>query len=72
MPCPTGKKRWGTRKRAKQALKECKRNSYAGHRREEKAAYRCPHCGGFHLTSKKQDWEKQRDAMNRLLKVRRG
>lgn len=56
--CPiTGKVRLGERKDARLAVRECRRQAAAATvlgltpGRRECRAYRCVHCGGWHLTS---------------------
>ena len=44
--CGTGKCRYDSRLEAAQALQSCREKQ-----REERAYYRCKHCGGWHLTS---------------------
>ena len=46
--CPSNKRRFGTKRRAKDAIKGFKRRT--GRRLYP---YRCYHCGDFHLTKRK-------------------
>lgn len=48
--CPSSKRRYRDEIAAKLALAELDRKDKAGH--TERRAYRCPQCGGWHLTSK--------------------
>lgn len=46
--CRSGKRRYGDLAEAREALAAVRRRHK---RRTEESAYRCPDCGGWHLTS---------------------
>lgn len=51
--CRTGKMRFPDERTAARALRQARQNREAMHSgRVEKRYYRCPHCEGFHLTSR--------------------
>ena len=53
--CPTGKKRYPSRKTARSALKRIKAERQQQHDPQpECAAYRCSICDGWHLTKQEQ------------------
>jgi hypothetical protein len=52
VPCKTGKIRYRDELAAKIALANTKRTRGSRSLKEEKRAYRCPHCTGWHLTSR--------------------
>ncbi|GAA1593756.1 hypothetical protein GCM10009678_89940 [Actinomadura kijaniata] len=51
--CPTGKVRFRDRIAATLALATIQRNDRPGRDKLEARVYRCPSCGGWHLTSGK-------------------
>lgn len=52
MPCETGKRRYRDRIGALVALATVQRRDDPHRPKTERRAYRCPQCGGWHLTSK--------------------
>lgn len=64
MKCPSGKRRLRTRGDALIALWKCGLKAEANlksERRQEKRAYECPLCGGWHLTSQEMKREPRTD-----------
>ncbi|WP_327335177.1 hypothetical protein [Streptomyces anulatus] len=58
MACPTGKQRFRDDFEAKLALLRVTTSNSP--RRQEKRAYHCPHCHGWHLTSQAKKHRKAR------------
>jgi hypothetical protein len=56
MVCPTGKRTWSSRSRAKRALKRiaAQRHTSGIHTHLERDVYKCRFCPGWHLTSQPQ------------------
>lgn len=52
MDCPTGKRVYRSERAAAHALAVCQGERPDGDRRTEVAWYPCPHCYGYHLTSR--------------------